>query len=125
MRPRLSPAALAGILAVLAVLLAPFWLNLGQGAPEPPLLARPAGTVCIEPAARMRADHMHLLAAWRTAVRNNTRTYTAASGRTWRISLQETCLSCHTDKAGFCDACHAMHSVSPNCWTCHIAPGSG
>jgi hypothetical protein len=66
---------------------------------------------------------MVLLAAWReAAVRRNAREYHASDGRIWTVSLERTCFSCHTSKAGFCDSCHAAHLVSPSCWSCHVAP---
>ena len=34
-------------------------------------------------------------------------------------SLTNTCMSCHTDKAKFCDRCHDTVGVAPYCWDCH------
>lgn len=130
MRRRPSLLALAGIMAVLVVLLAPFWLNAGSAPPVRPGLATPRGTACVEPAAFMRARHMQLLGDWRAAVRDTAgsaappRTYQAGNGQRWLISLQGTCLACH-DKADFCDACHAASSVAPACWSCHLSPEGG
>jgi hypothetical protein len=36
------------------------------------------------------------------------------------MSLSNTCLDCHSNKAEFCDRCHNYASVSPYCWDCHI-----
>ena len=41
---------------------------------------------------------------------------------TVRKSLTETCLSCHSNKTEFCDACHAYTAVTPYCWDCHVIP---
>jgi len=38
------------------------------------------------------------------------------------MSLSNTCLSCHTNKAEFCDKCHGYASVDPYCWDCHVDP---
>ncbi|MDR2726759.1 MAG: sulfate reduction electron transfer complex DsrMKJOP subunit DsrJ [Deltaproteobacteria bacterium] len=118
---RPSPVAVIGVFAILGLLLAPFWLNAGKPAPEPPALARPEGVACIESVAVMRTDHMRLLTAWRDlTVRKGQRTHIAGDGRTWPASLQDACLACHADKAGFCDVCHSLHAVSLHCWDCHV-----
>jgi hypothetical protein len=46
----------------------------------------------------------------------------APSQRKFEMSLQNTCMECHTSKAKFCDACHDYTNVSPFCWDCHVAP---
>lgn len=38
------------------------------------------------------------------------------------MSLQNTCMNCHTSKKEFCDQCHNYTAVSPFCWDCHVAP---
>lgn len=132
MRARPSLIAVLGILAVPAALLSPFWLNAGKPAPVRPVFVLPIqrlpgetkGETCIEPTQRMATDHMRLLAAWRDqVVREGRNAYTATDGRVWFASLQNTCLDCHADKAGFCDACHNLHGVKPDCWECHVVPG--
>ena len=63
------------------------------------------------------------LNTWRDeAIREGKREYVATDGRKWVISLQDTCMACHTNKADFCDKCHNSNNVDPYCWTCHIAP---
>ena len=47
---------------------------------------------------------------------------TEATGKKWTISLQNTCLKCHSNYEEFCDKCHVSNSVDPYCWTCHILP---
>ena len=134
MRDRLAVAAAAAIAALVVA-----WPALSRGAgwnhPEAPVLeraveldlvsAREAAGGCVEPVATMRASHMRLLAAWReSAVRQGVRTYRAADGREFEISLAGTCLKCHRDKTKFCDRCHDYAGVAPGCWDCHIAKGA-
>ncbi|SHN51739.1 sulfate reduction electron transfer complex DsrMKJOP subunit DsrJ [Desulfovibrio litoralis] len=78
---------------------------------------------CILPAADMRSEHMQMLNTWRDmALREGKRAYTAKDGRIWEVSLQNTCMKCHGNKADFCDKCHTTNSVTPYCWDCHVEP---
>lgn len=120
---------LAGIALFLIVVTFPFWYGRGKAVAPPDLkldtaaIAALKEKLCVEPAAFMRTDHMHLLTAWRDgAVREGQRTYTAADGRTFAVSLTGTCLACHDNKEQFCDRCHDYTGVKPNCWSCHIIP---
>ena len=66
---------------------------------------------------------MQLLDVWRyQVVRVGKRLYTAEDGTEYRMSLQNTCLSCHSNKIDFCDRCHDYAGVTPDCWTCHLEP---
>ena len=38
------------------------------------------------------------------------------------LTRNNTCMSCHTDKAKFCDRCHDTVGVAPYCWDCHVEP---
>ena len=38
------------------------------------------------------------------------------------MSLQNTCMACHTSKKEFCDQCHNYANVTPFCWDCHVEP---
>jgi hypothetical protein len=113
-----------GILAFALFFSSPFWGGLlSQHYTRPALALPPGATACVETRDFMRAGHMRLLNEWRdAALRDGRRQYTAGDGGIWTVSLQNTCLSCHADKAAFCDVCHASNSVDPYCWTCHIAP---
>lgn len=113
-----------GIVIFVGLFTFPFWYNLLTPKYERPQLALPAGQKeCIEPAEYMRAEHMHILDVWRDqALREGKRAYVASNGKVWDISLQNTCMKCHTNKADFCDKCHNSNSVSPYCWDCHVAP---
>jgi hypothetical protein len=81
---------------------------------------------CVESTQYMKEYHMQLLQKWRDeSVRNGHSTYTAGDNRTYDISLTGTCLSCHSNKAEFCDSCHNYEGVTPNCWSCHNVPVKG
>lgn len=40
----------------------------------------------------------------------------------YEMSLQNTCMKCHSNKEEFCDQCHNYANVSPFCWDCHVQP---
>jgi hypothetical protein len=113
-------------LVIFGILLAsPLWFSVATGGmnkvPEPRLPT--SENHCVESAQWMRDNHMHLLEEWRQmAVRDGIHTYVASDGKEYEISLTDTCLSCHSNKAEFCDQCHSYAGVSPNCWDCHVAP---
>ena len=113
-----------GIVIFVGLFTIPFWSNLGSSAYERPKLALPATEKeCIEPREFMAAEHMQLLDTWRDmALRQEKREYVSSKGKKWAISLQNTCMKCHANKAEFCDKCHNSNSVSPYCWDCHVAP---
>ncbi len=102
----------------------PFWYNLGKAAPAPePVLTEKAkaAKVCVRSTEYMKAEHMQLLDVWRdTVVRDGKRVYLNPEGKAFNMSLSNTCLDCHSNKAEFCDRCHNYASVSPYCWDCHI-----
>ncbi|THB62796.1 MAG: cytochrome C, partial [Desulfovibrio sp.] len=98
-----------------------------------PELALPEGLdSCVESTEFMRREHMQLLDDWRDqVVRDANRVYVSTENfgtedapvyRMYEASLQNTCMDCHTNKAEFCDKCHAAASVEPYCWDCHIEP---
>lgn len=115
-----------GIIITIILLTSPFWLNIGTTNYVYPEVSLPKGKdmdTCIEPKEWMRINHMNLLNQWRDeATREGNHIYTATDDRTWEISLQNTCMKCHTSKTDFCDKCHNSNNVQPYCWTCHIAP---
>jgi hypothetical protein len=79
---------------------------------------------CVEPKSFMRANHMQILNDWRDEVVRvgKTRTYVNGEGKEFNMSLQNTCMKCHSNKKNFCDKCHTYMAVKPYCWDCHIAP---
>jgi len=115
-------------LAVFAVLAtSPLWYNqISAGSAEEPELQLPpnGATQCVEATEFMRANHMDLLNQWRDAVvRQDERTYVSElNGREYEMSLQKTCLDCHSNKSQFCDSCHTYTAVQPYCWDCHLVP---
>ncbi len=116
---------LGGLGLFLILVTLPVWYNLAtETASRAPELARPAGEKnCVAPVAYMRTSHMELLIAWRDqVVRQHARNFTAFDGRTYTMSLTQTCLKCHTNRAEFCDRCHGYAGVAPVCWDCHIDP---
>lgn len=123
---------LFGIFIFLAAATFPLYSNIGKAdvRPEPsidtPAIQQLSEKKCIEPTEFMRAEHMVLLNEWRDlAVRNNSRVYVAGDGKRYTISLQNTCMRCHSNKTEFCDSCHNYSGVSPYCWDCHLAPKEG
>jgi hypothetical protein len=118
-----------GLVVFLVLVTAPLWLNAVSGAAvAPPQLKMPTdSTQCVEAREYMRASHMDLLNQWRDqVVRQGAREYRSTlNGKSYEMSLSKTCLSCHADKAGFCDACHTYMAVSPYCWSCHVEPKGG
>jgi len=124
-----SGKIIAGLLVFVAIIAFPFIYSMGTGIvkPEPkidtPVIQQMAVKQCIEPKAFMRANHMQLLDEWRdAAVRHGDRVYVGFGGQRYNISLQNTCMHCHSNKKEFCDTCHNYMAVKPYCWDCHIAP---
>jgi hypothetical protein len=115
---------IAGLIVFLALFTFPVWYNLGKAAPAPELKltdkAKEAKT-CVMSTEYMRSHHMQVLDLWRhSVVRNAERTFVNAEGKEFNMSLSNTCLDCHSNKADFCDKCHNYASVTPYCWDCHI-----
>ena len=117
----------AGLAVFVVLATSPLWFNQisSASADEPELKAPPNGsTACVEAADFMRANHMDLLDQWRdSVVRDDQRTYVSTlDGKEYEMSLQKTCLDCHSNKAAFCDSCHTYTAVQPYCWDCHLVP---
>ena len=115
---------IAGLIVFVILATFPFWYNHGKAAPIPePKLTEKAKTekVCILKKELMKSEHMQILNDWRnTVVRNTNRIYETPEGKRYDMSLSNTCLDCHSNKADFCDKCHNYVAVSPYCWDCHI-----
>jgi len=118
-----------GIIIFLAFVLFPFYSNTGKvmAKPDPkidtPEIQKLAVKKCVEPKDFMRSEHMQMLNDWRdSVVRENIRTYKNSMGQSFNMSLQNTCMKCHSNKKEFCDQCHNYMAVKPYCWDCHIAP---
>lgn len=116
----------AGLIIFIAIIAFPFWYNMGKAAPAPELklsLKAKNAKECVLSKAEMTTGHMQLLDEWReNVVRTGKRIYLSSNGKEFNMSLTNTCLDCHEEKAEFCDKCHNYASVRPYCWDCHIDP---
>ncbi len=130
----------AGLVLFLGLVTFPVWYNVAARTdPGAPALARPSAAgvrllrrgesarllasepSCVAPREYMRASHMRLLTEWREdVVRRANRSYVAYDGHRYEKSFTGTCLTCHGDKAQFCDRCHTYAGVSPTCMDCHV-----
>ena len=122
---------IVGIIVFLVLVTFPIWFTWATGnrgfVPEP---KAPAGYEhCVESKAYMTANHMDLLNQWRdSVVRDGNRLYHSRDfkGETFPMSLSDysvqSCMTCHNDKAAFCDQCHSYVGVAPYCWDCHVEP---
>jgi hypothetical protein len=121
-----------GIIIFVAIVTFPFYSNNGKAMakPEPkidtPEIQKMAVKKCVESKDFMRAEHMQMLNSWRdSVVRDGNRVYINSAGQHFDMSLQNTCMKCHSNKKEFCDQCHNYMAVKPYCWDCHIAPKEG
>jgi len=116
---------IAGIVIFLIIVLVPVWYIAASGQasyrPEPEIVTEE--THCVEDTEFMKDEHMQLLIDWKdSVVRQGIRTYVASDGEEYTMSLTNTCLECHPNKAEFCDQCHDYAGVQPYCWDCHNIP---
>ena len=115
---------ITGMIIFFIIVTFPFWYNRGKAAPQPDLILTAkakAAKVCVRSTEYMKAEHMQLLDVWRdSVVRRGERMYVSPTGKEYNMSLSNTCLDCHSNKADFCDRCHNYASVRPYCWDCHI-----
>jgi len=119
-----------GLIIFVGIVTFPFVYDLGKASvppPEPkldtPEIQKMAVKKCIESKSFMRAEHMVMLNDWRDfVVRDGDRLFTGSDGQQYTMSLQNTCMKCHSNKSKFCDECHNYMAVTPYCWDCHIAP---
>ena len=118
---------IVGLIVFAGIVTFPFIYNLGKvnAKPEPkidtPVIQQLKEKNCIESKEFMKANHMQLLNKWRDmVVRNGKRVYVNSKGEKYEISLQNTCLKCHSNKKEFCDKCHNYMSVKTHCWNCHL-----
>ncbi len=120
---------LIGIVVFCVFIGFPFLYNRGKAAKVPELeLDTPAiqalsktERVCVEPKSYITDYHMKLLDDWRDeVVREGKRKYVASTKKGYVISLQDTCLGCHSNYDNFCDRCHKYTGTKPYCWDCHL-----
>lgn len=118
---------LIGLIIGLAFFLSPFFYNAGKAAkaPQPELTPKAKeAKVCVQEKTYMRENHMHLLDTWRhTVVRDEVRYFKSPlNDKMYYMSLQQTCMECHSNKSKFCDSCHNYLGITPYCWDCHVEP---
>ena len=119
-----------GLIIFLGIATFPFLYDVGKASippPDPkidtPEIQKMAVKKCVESKSFMKAEHMVMINDWRDeVVRNGNRLYTSTDGQQYAMSLQNTCMKCHSNKTKFCDECHNYVGVKPYCWDCHIAP---
>jgi hypothetical protein len=120
---------LIGLVILAALAAFPFFYDIGRAAKAPePELNTPAiqalpepERVCVEPKSYMTDNHMKLLDEWREqAVREDKWAYIGFNGKTYTISLQNTCMGCHSNYDNFCNKCHTYSGITPYCWNCHL-----
>jgi hypothetical protein len=120
-----------GLIIFLGIATFPFLYDVGKASippPDPkidtPEIQKMAVKKCVESKSFMKAEHMVMINDWRDAVvREGNRLYTSTTdGQQYTMSLQNTCMKCHSNKTKFCDECHNYVGVKPYCWDCHIAP---
>ena len=119
-----------GLIIFLGIATFPFLYDVGKASippPDPkidtPEIQKMAVKKCVESKSFMKAEHMVMINDWRDAVvREGNRLYTSTGGQQYAMSLQNTCMKCHSNKTKFCDECHNYVGVKPYCWDCHIAP---
>ena len=113
-----------GLILFVGLFSFPFWFNVGKAAPAPEVVLTEqakAAKECVMPTDFMKTEHMQLLDVWRLkVVRDGVSQFVNADGKEFDMSLSNTCLDCHSNKAEFCDRCHNYASVNPSCWDCHI-----
>jgi len=121
-----------GLIVFVIIVTLPFTLSIGKDyvKPEPkidtPEIQKMIKKECIEPKQYMREMHIKILYAWKDyATRDGKRVYVASDGKKYTVSLQNTCMKCHSNKEKFCDECHNYVDVKPYCWNCHIEPKVG
>jgi hypothetical protein len=121
-----SGKVITGLVIFVVFFTAPFLYGLvkSEPPPEPELSAKAKqAKQCVENKQYMVESHMQMLNEWRDgAIREGKRVYVAADGKSYTVSLQNTCMECHNNKSKFCDQCHNYAGVNPYCWECHIEP---
>lgn len=117
-----------GLLVFAVLISSPFLLNIGQAQEMPDIsLDTPAINAmekkeCVESAEFMRLNHPQLLNDWRDrVVREGQTVYLSSSGQEYEMSLENSCLECHSNQTQFCNTCHTYADVDPYCWDCHNA----
>lgn len=108
-----------GLLVFVFIIIFPILYNQGKASAGPdinldtPEIAKLANKECIEPTEYMRANHMQLLLKWRdAAVRDGATVYVNSQGKSSDISLEDTCLKCHSDNTASKGTSSANNQIS-------------
>ena len=116
---------ITGLIIFVLLITAPFLLNVGQANELPeislntPVINQLSEKQCVESVEFMRSQHPQLLNDWRDqVVREGQTVYVSSSGEEYEMSLDNSCLQCHSNQSQFCDACHNYTSVELYCWDC-------
>src|SRR5210317_1125655 len=111
---------ITGIVIFVVFFTSPFLIGLVKSGPPPEPELTPKAKLakqCVEAKEYMVESHMQMLNDWRNqAVREGKRIYVATDGKEYTVSLQNTCMDCHSNKSKFCDQCHNYAEVNPYCW---------
>jgi hypothetical protein len=116
---------ITGLIVFLILITFPIWYNVVNGKPHTPPDPKivTSAKECVMATQFMKTNHMNLLNDWRDmVVRKGDRFFIGEDGNRYEMSLSNTCMSCHPNKAEFCDQCHNYMDVNPYCWDCHIEP---
>lgn len=119
-----SGKIILGLILFVGLFTSPFWYdsltNKALQKPDLILPARDNQQQCVESVEYMRSNHMILLNEWRDDfVRKGVTIYTSSTGKKYEISLEKSCLGCHSNTTQFCDRCHSYLAVNLTCWSCH------
>lgn len=123
-----SGKIITGLVVFCLLFTSPFLLNIGKTATAPDPKTDTSAIKALEDDAscvktNMVARHMQVLDSWRdSVVRCANRTCVGDNGKIFEMSLSNTCMECHSNKADFCDKCHDYAGVDPYCWDCHVEP---
>ncbi len=120
---------IVGLILFVGLAVFPVYYNMGKtgSIPEPkidtPFILQLEEKQCVESKSYMRANHMQVLNNWRdSVVRDGERDLITIGGKVFEKSLQNGCMTCHSNKKEFCDRCHSYANVKPYCWECHLPP---
>lgn len=104
-----------GILGLLILLPLIYFVVFGASTDSPqPFLEKPKGEEkCVRDTKYMRYNHMILL----KEIRNEA----LREGKKTDIGLNK-CRVCHTNREKFCDKCHTIVNLNPDCYRCHYYP---
>lgn len=119
-----------GLVIFVGLMTFPIWSAMGKTVPAPkpkldtPVIQEMTDKKCVEDTHFMKTSHMQFLITWRDeALRDGKRVYINSRGQKYYVSLQNTCMKCHSNKKEFCDKCHNYAGVkNPYCWDCHLEP---